>query len=514
MKTNKIIKEQQGQNNFETQSNEVRDRLTGYVNKGCTPKGKVVKMQSTNPELTFAIKQESSKTPGKFRYLYDIKKDENTFEKRIAILNTEGKLVFSGTWYCDVDLAYTEKTDYERQKKTPQQTNAIKTYLAAGYMDIGGVLNPAESAKYNTIDMKDIYPDIFTDSYVLVQPIESVDTTQIITELNRLYNTKNFGDRKTCRQIIKNYSVAKLKEAPVDDAVLMKWKSAVNLCIKKVKNFNDLGITQNIISTLSGETDNQRWSITTTKSSNTTQQPSNVPSESPETPIQSPTNENYLKLKRIIRENLIELSETKKKSLNEELKIINSRFSVISESGKPKTKKQEKKFVNDLLDEMFYLKSQGFNDKLINEGFLDIIKGFFGNVPGGIFDTIKERLAELILEKLGVDTKGYLGNIFIATMGDIPIGDYVNGKVFNCEYLSNAISKGVGEGIARKIQKEQGGDGYMYDIIRNSLVDMFTDSSFGQKIEGAIGQLICPSLSKIKGKMDSAGETMKERALS
>jgi len=219
-------------------------------------------------------------------------------------------------------------------------------------------------------------------------------------------------------------------------------------------------------------------------------------------------------LKRIIRENLNELSESKKKSLVEEYNIINTRFKIISESGKPKTKKQKEKFVDDLLSEMFYLKSQGFNDRLINEQFLDIIKGFFGNVPGGIFDTIKERFVQLILEKLGIGTDGYLANIFIATIGDIPVGDYANGKIFNCEYLSNAISKGVGEGIARKIQKEQGMEGYLYDIIRNSLVDMFTDSSFGQKIEGAIADLVCPSISKIKDKMDLAGETMKEKALS
>lgn len=219
-------------------------------------------------------------------------------------------------------------------------------------------------------------------------------------------------------------------------------------------------------------------------------------------------------LKKIIRENLNELSESKKKSLVEEYNIINTRFKIISESGKPKTKKQKEKFVDDLLSEMFYLKSQGFNDILINEQFLDIIKSFFGQVPGGIFDTIKERFVQLILEKLGIGTEGYLANIFIATIGDIPIGDYANGKIFNCEYLSNAISKGVGEGIARKIQKEQGMEGYLYDIIRNSLVDMFTDSSFGQKIEGAIADLVCPSISKIKDKMDLAGETMKEKALS
>lgn len=219
-------------------------------------------------------------------------------------------------------------------------------------------------------------------------------------------------------------------------------------------------------------------------------------------------------LKRIIRENLNELSESKKKSLVEEYNIINLRFNIITESRRPKTKKQKEKFVDDIINEIFYLKSQGFNETLINEQFLDIVKSFFGQVPGGIFDTLKERFAQFILEKLGIGTDGYLANIFIATIGDIPIGDYANGKIFDCQYLSNAISKGVGEGIARKIQKEQGMEGPFYDIVRNAMVDMFTDSSFGDKIENALGQMICPSLPKLKEKFNSAGETMKEKALS
>lgn len=514
MKTNKIIKEQE---NTEAQSNAVRDRLTLYIDKGCAPNGKIVKMQSTNPELSFAIKQESTKTPGKFRYLYDIKKSENTFEKKIAVQNAGGKLVFSGTWYCDVDLKYTEKTDFERQKKTPQQQNAIKTFLNTGWLDKGGVINPAETALFETLDMKDEYPNLFTESYILVKEIKSIDTNQLISELTELVNTNNFADRKTCRQIINKYNVAKQKNAPINDAVLKNWKSAVNMCESKVKNFNDLGITKKLLETLKDDTDtkNQRWSLTVTskKTTGTSAESSVTPTDAS---VESPTetNENYLKLKKIIRENLNELSESKKKSLVEEYKIINSRFNVISESGKPKTKKQEVKLVDDLITEIFYLKSQGFNETLINEQFLDIIKGLFGQIPGGILDTLKERIAQFILEKLGVGTDGYLANIVIATLGDIPVSDYVNGKIFRCDYLSNAIAKGVGEGIVRKIQKEKGMEGYMYDIIRNSLVEMFTDSSFGQKIEDMVSKLVCPGIDTIKNKMEIAGQTMKEKALS
>jgi hypothetical protein len=142
-----------------------------------------------------------------------------------------------------------EKTG-KRQTQTPQQVNAIKIYTDAGWQDIGGKVNPAEASKYDTVDLKDIYPEDFLDSYKLVKTIESVDTNEVIKELNTLVGTKNFGDRKTCRDIISKYNVAKKKNAPVNDALLRNWKIAVNACKTKVSNFNDLNITNTIYGTL------------------------------------------------------------------------------------------------------------------------------------------------------------------------------------------------------------------------------------------------------------------------
>jgi hypothetical protein len=271
MKIIKIIKEQ---SDIESQKNELKNRLTQYIEKGCAPGGKIISTTSTNPELSYTIKQESTKTPGKFRFLYDIKKGEDTFEKRVVMLNSEEKLEFMGTWYCNIELKYTEKTDFTRQEKTPQQKNAIKTYTDAGWEDKGGVLNPAEAPLYDTIDMKDIYKEFFPESYTLVKKIESIDTNEVVEELTKLVNTKNFGDRRTCKQIISKYNVAKEKNAPVNDAILRNFKTAINACISKIDNFNDLGGTNKIINKLKSDTENIRWSLTTPTTSNP-QQPNN-----------------------------------------------------------------------------------------------------------------------------------------------------------------------------------------------------------------------------------------------
>ena len=45
-------------------------KLTKMLADGCVKNGKIVEMDSPNPVYQFAIKQESTKTPGKFRFFF------------------------------------------------------------------------------------------------------------------------------------------------------------------------------------------------------------------------------------------------------------------------------------------------------------------------------------------------------------------------------------------------------------------------------------------------------------
>ena len=219
-------------------------------------------------------------------------------------------------------------------------------------------------------------------------------------------------------------------------------------------------------------------------------------------------------LKSLIRENLIQLSESKKKVLLEENNIIVNRFSVITEGVTGKTKKQKSKIFNDLVNESYNLTSQGFNQTLINEQFWDVIKSFFGNTGSGVVQMFSERIVKTILETLTpLDKDGWVANIIISTIGNIPPADYVNGKIFSCEYISDKLSKGIVEGMVRKVQNESGMEGPIYDIIRNSMIEMAEDTEFGMKIETMIGDLICPKLSGVKEKMSKTAEDIKSKAL-
>jgi hypothetical protein len=217
-------------------------------------------------------------------------------------------------------------------------------------------------------------------------------------------------------------------------------------------------------------------------------------------------------LKNLIRESLIETKKTKERNILSEGKIVKARLSIISENVSLKTKKQKDKFFDELLSEMAYLNSQGFDKKIINEGFWDSLKGLLGHAPDGIMEYFKEYIAKWLVEHLTpMDSNGWLGSIVITAIGNLPIGDIP--KLTDCNFLTKLISKSVAEGTVRKLTHEKGLEGPFYDILRNSIVDMLDETSLGSKIEEALGSFICPLLGGVKNKMNVATDTLKQKAL-
>jgi len=385
-----------------------------------------------------------------------------------------------------------------RQTKSPQQEKIIATYVSRGWKDLGGKINPAEIYKYEILDLKGDYSTEFTEDYILVRPIESIDTSVLIKEMNNFVSSKNFGDRKTCKKGINTYLTLWKKnqnneKIPVDKATLTNWKLAIKSCDVKVKNFNDFNITNGNLEKIKGDSTSV---LGLGKPDNTSTQ----------------TNENTINLKNLIRESLIETKKTKERNVLSEGKIVKARLSIISENVSLKTKKQKNKFFDELLSEMTYLNSQGFDKKIINEGFWDTLKGLFGHAPDGIMEYFKEYIAKWLVEHLTpMDSNGWLGSIVITAIGNLPIGDIP--KLTDCNFLTKLISKSVAEGTVRKLTHEKGLEGPFYDILRNSIVDMLDETSLGSKIEEALGSFICPLLGGVKNKMNVATDTLKQKAL-
>lgn len=216
-----------------------------------------------------------------------------------------------------------------------------------------------------------------------------------------------------------------------------------------------------------------------------------------------------VELKSIIRNKLSVLSENKQKLFISESKVINSRFNIITES-----KFSKNKIGTDLINEAFDMVNLGMNEKLITEGLMDALKGMFGFGAEGIVEYFKEKLTESLIKKLGFETDEWLSGIIIKGVGNIPVGDWFNGKVFHCDYLVPLFAKTVVEQSIGKAKDKAGLTGGFYDVLRNALVNGLEETSFGQSVERGLTTMLCPYLTKIGEKMGDMFNTMKQKSIS
>ena len=216
---------------------------------------------------------------------------------------------------------------------------------------------------------------------------------------------------------------------------------------------------------------------------------------------------------KIINENLIKKSKEKHTKLLSENTIITSRFKLLSETTKPKTKKELAKLFDTMITESAYLHSQNFNKELIKEGFFDLLQGIFGNASTSVFQYFKEHIAKWLLQKFvpGVSTNSWLGNLIITSVGNLPITELHN--LTNCAFVTKLLAKNITEASINKMKNDQGLTAPGYDILRNALVEVAEDSAFGQKIEHKISEFICPKLQGLKDNLDKSGLNMKSKAL-
>jgi hypothetical protein len=217
-------------------------------------------------------------------------------------------------------------------------------------------------------------------------------------------------------------------------------------------------------------------------------------------------------LKKVIRENLISIQKNNKKVLTEESKIVKNRFKIIGEGRTIKTKKDRIKLSDELINEMVYLNSQGFNKQVINESFWDLLTGLFPKGVDSIFDTFKERGIAWLMEKVGLNPNSWLGSVVVTGLGDIDIVDIP--KLFSdCNFATKVMSKAIAEGTVRQLQQKYTSDSAVADILRNTVVEVLSETELGQKLESAIGSLICPLISNLSEKLKSATSEITDKAV-
>lgn len=218
----------------------------------------------------------------------------------------------------------------------------------------------------------------------------------------------------------------------------------------------------------------------------------------------------------LIKENLRNsLLKKQKNDLTEKL-IIKNRTNVLLESGLPKTRKTHEKFIDGVISEAILLKHQGFSDELINENFWNVIKGLYGNnATNSAIDLFKEKFMKFIINKLtSNDSDGWVSGVIQEAFKNIPTANYFNGKILECNYLTNIITKSLVEEIIDKTSNSSmGGNEKVFGLLKNSVINQLDTKDFATNIEHGLSEIICPAIHSISNKMDTAVDDIKDRAL-
>ena len=260
---------------------DLKTKLNKILTDGCVKNGKIVTLQTKNPALQFAIKQESTKTPGKFRYFFA--------DGRAGIFDANGKFEFlSGKLDCtEVQQAATQaanavtqaanaadtalvqqeggwqeakdiKTTRENLENpkmfetkvvngvtlyrsvissgvtaglTPEQIKVIKKYT-----DLGGKLRKdLDAEEAQTWSSKVVYPagTLFAEDLVMFFPPKNVvgaDGGNIEQQFTKAISNQTPTSKRDCKDTIEAYYEAWRTKKRIEPNTLLPMKEKVQAC--------------------------------------------------------------------------------------------------------------------------------------------------------------------------------------------------------------------------------------------------------------------------------------------
>ena len=260
---------------------DLKSKLNKILTDGCVKNGKIVTMQTKNPALQFAIKQESTKTPGKFRYFFA--------DGRAGIFDTNGKFQFlpgkldctevqqaaaqavtaatqaanaadtalvqqEGGWAEAKDIKTTRENLENPQmfeKKvvngvtlyrsviskgvtgglTPEQIKVIKKYT-----DLGGKLRKdLDAEEAQTWSSKVVYPagTLFAEDLVMFFPPKNVvgaDGGNIEQQFTKAISNQTPTSKRDCKDTIEAYYEAWRTKKRIEPNTLLPMKEKVQAC--------------------------------------------------------------------------------------------------------------------------------------------------------------------------------------------------------------------------------------------------------------------------------------------
>ena len=198
-----------------------------------------------------------------------------------------------------------------------------------------------------------------------------------------------------------------------------------------------------------------------------------------------------MNIRESIRKNIQVLEEQKRITLTEE-KIVKGRMSVLPKNVNKNSSIQVRKAFNGLFSEVRTLKSNGISQKVINENLISILTQMFDEEGERFIDTVKEKLAEYLKNKLqltDVEQEILVQAIGNTEMDDVP-------ELFNDpRFLANKITQAYSE--------DMGGKYSMMNIDNSQDMVKSLEDRFVDKLKPVIGDVNSNMELKLKGIRDN-----------
>jgi hypothetical protein len=259
---------------------DLKSQLNKLLTDGCVKNGKIVSLQTKNPALQFAIKQESTKTPGKFRYFFA--------DGRAGIFDANGKFQFlpgkldcsevqqaatqavtaatqaanaadtalvqqEGGWQEAKDIKATrEDLNNPQMFETKKAANGVTLYRAvissgvtAGlrpeqinvikkFTDLGGKLRKdLDAEEAQTWTSKVVYPagTLFSQDLVMYfPPSNAVGNDKIGEKFDEAIKNQTPKSKRDCKETIEAYYEAWRTKKRIEPNTLLPMKEKVQAC--------------------------------------------------------------------------------------------------------------------------------------------------------------------------------------------------------------------------------------------------------------------------------------------
>lgn len=155
--------------------------------------------------------------------------------------------------------------------------------------------------------------------------------------------------------------------------------------------------------------------------------------------------------------------------------------------------------------------------KMLEEGILDMIMSGISSLGGGFIDAAQEQLATLLLRRLGIDTNGILAQAFIAGVGNLEAGDIavvLSGGQQGCQRVALRIIETMETVLIRRTLDVWGlqGTGVTGTIMQRTAENalrQFLSTNLNQTLSTAICELVTSgSLSGITDMLPNAVQNM------